>query len=64
MILEINPYFIGAIILIAGLLATFFISYVLNKKTPVPKGCEKLLYNEEMCANCSNTSCKIKELEE
>lgn len=64
MILEINPYFIGAIILIAGLLATFFISYVLNKKTPVPKGCEKLLYNDEMCANCSNTSCKIKELEE
>lgn len=64
MILEINPYIIGAIILIVGLLAIFFISYVLNKKTPVPKGCEKLLYNEEMCGNCSNTSCKIKELEE
>ena len=64
MILEINPYFIGAIILIVALLAVFFISYVYNKKTPVPKGCEKLLYDEEMCANCSNTSCKIKELEE
>ena len=64
MILAINPYLIGAIILLAGLLAVFFISYVLNKKTPVPKGCEKLLVDEEMCANCSNTSCKIKELEE
>ena len=64
MILEINPYFVGAIILIAGLVALFVISYVLNKKTPVPKGCEKLLYDEEMCANCSNTSCKIKEVEE
>ena len=64
MILEINPYFIGAIILIAGLIAIFFVSYVLNKKTPVPKGCENLLRDEEMCANCSNTNCKIKELEE
>ena len=64
MILAFNPYLIGAIVLLAGLLATFFISYVLNKKTPVPKGCEKLLVDEEMCANCSNTSCKIKELEE
>lgn len=64
MILEINPYFIGAIILLAGLFAIFFISYVLNKKTPVPKGCEKLLYDEEICSNCGNTSCKIKELEE
>ena len=64
MILVINPYLIGAIILIAALLATFFVSYVLNKKTPVPKGCEKLLVDEELCANCSNTSCKMKELEE
>lgn len=64
MILEINLYFIGGIILIAGLFAVFFISYVLNKKTPVPKGCENLLHDEEMCKNCSNTSCKIKELEE
>ena len=64
MILVISPYLIGAIILIAGLCALFFISYVLNKKTPVPKGCEKLLVDEEMCKNCSNTSCKIKELEE
>jgi hypothetical protein len=64
MILEINPYFIVAILLIAGLCAVFFISYVLNKKTPVPKGCENLLKDEEMCKNCSNTSCKIKELEE
>ena len=64
MILEINPYLIGAIILIVALAATFIISYVLNKKTPVPKGCENLLRDEEMCANCSNTNCKIKELEE
>ena len=64
MILTSNLYLIGAIILIAALLAVFFVSYVLNKKTPVPKGCEKLLVDEEMCANCSNTSCKIKELEE
>ena len=64
MILAINPYLIGAILLIVGLLATFFISYVSNKKTPVPKGCENLLRDEEMCATCPNTSCKIKELED
>jgi hypothetical protein len=64
MILGINPYLIGAIILIGALVVVFFITYVFNKKTPVPKGCENLLRDEEMCANCTNTSCKIKELEE
>ena len=64
MILSFNPYLLIGIIIIALLIAVFFISYVLNKKTPVPKGCENLLHDEEMCKNCSNTSCKIKELEE
>ena len=49
---------IGIIIL---LIAIFFISYLLNKKTPVPKGCENIRINDENCSVCKNTSCSIKQ---
>ena len=64
MILSFNPYLLIGIIIIALLIAVFFISYVLNKKTPVPKGCENLFVDDELCAKCSNTTCKFKEIEE
>lgn len=37
------------------------VSYILNKRTPVPKGCEHLKISEEFCLNCTNTDCRIHE---
>lgn len=51
-------YLIIAISVIVLLIAAFFITYVLNKRTPVPKGCETLMENEH-CASCNNTTCKF-----
>ena len=48
---------IVAILTICLLVAIFFITYILNKRTPVPKGCEKLMENEH-CQGCQNVSCK------
>lgn len=53
-----NGYLIIAIIVIVALLAVFVISFVVNKKTPVPKGCEDLKVSDEKCQSCSNTSCR------
>ena len=36
----------------------FVISFVVNKKTPVPKGCEDLKVSDEKCQACNNTSCR------
>ena len=60
MILSFNPAVIWAIIFIIALIAVFFITYVLNKKTPLPKGCEDLKISDENCLNCGNTDCNIK----
>ena len=50
-------YLILAISIIAILLATFIVSFVLYNKTPVPAGCEDILISDEHCASCNNTSC-------
>ena len=39
----------------------FFVTFVINRKTPVPKGCEHLKITEENCGACTNTSCSIKQ---
>lgn len=40
------------------LLAIFIITYILYKKTPVPKGCENLEKpSEEKCHGCTETGC-------
>ncbi|MBQ9448675.1 MAG: hypothetical protein IJU60_02225 [Acholeplasmatales bacterium] len=54
-------YLVLSICLIVGLLALFFITFVINRKTPVPKGCENIKIEEESCMACSNSSCEIKE---
>lgn len=54
-------YLTIAIILIALLVVIFFVSFYLYKKTPVPKGCENIKIDENICANCSNSECFIKE---
>ncbi|MGM9970452.1 MAG: hypothetical protein ACI35S_08670 [Anaeroplasma sp.] len=53
-------YLILSIIIILGLIILFFVSYVLNKKTPLPKGCEDIRISNENCLGCNNEDCKIK----
>ena len=50
-------YLILAISILAALVIIFFVSFILYRKTPVPKGCENIQINEENCSSCNNTSC-------
>lgn len=56
-----NPYIFIAIGLVIVLVAIFFLTYVLNKRTPVPKGCENIKINDENCMSCGNMDCHIKQ---
>ena len=57
-------YLILAISILAVLLITFIVSFVLYNKTPVPAGCEDILISEEHCKSCTNASCKMHKKEE
>ena len=50
-------YLILAISILVALLIIFIVSFVLYRRTPVPKGCENMMINEENCAACNNKSC-------
>lgn len=52
-----NPKLLIAILVFIALIAIFFLTYVLNKKTPVPKGCEKV--ENEHCVGCANKACEF-----
>lgn len=52
-------YLTIAIVLIIVLVAIFFITYYLNKKTPIPKGYEDILINKENCSSCKNYECDL-----
>ena len=54
-------YLIISIALITFFVILFFVTFVINRKTPVPKGCEHIKITEENCSMCNNTSCSIKE---
>lgn len=57
-------YIILAISIVVALIIIFFVTYIINKKTPIPKGCEKEV-DEAMCQSCHNKACKFyKEKEE
>ena len=56
-----DPLIYLAITIIILLVVLFIVSYVLNKKTPVPKGCEDMKISDEFCLECTNTECKIHE---
>lgn len=56
-------YIIIAIVILVLLVVVFFLTYILNKRTPVPKGCENLV-DSEKCASCSNTNCKLYKLKD
>ena len=48
-----------AILIIAVLVVIFVVSFILYRKTPVPKGCEDLGPNEEKCASCKEEHCHL-----
>jgi len=50
-------YLILAISILVALAIIFVVSFVLYKRTPVPKGCENIEINEENCSACNNSSC-------
>lgn len=50
-------YLIIAISILVALLLIFFISFVLYRRTPLPKGCEHLKMSDEKCASCDNANC-------
>ena len=54
-------YLILGIGLIVFFAVLFFITFVINRRTPVPKGCENIRISEENCSACNNTSCSIRE---
>ncbi len=56
-----NWYLFGAIALIVFFVALFFISFVHNRKTPPPKGCEHIKIEEENCMACNVEGCNIRE---
>lgn len=47
-----------AVLLLLVLIAIFVITFILYKKTPVPKGCEEFEKpSEQKCHGCHETSC-------
>ena len=53
-----------AICVIALLVIVFFTSYILNKKTPIPKECQDLKIEASKCATCKNELCSLRKKEE
>ena len=51
-------YLILAISILVALVAIFFISFILYRRTPVPKGCENIKISEENCSACNNKECE------
>lgn len=56
-----DPLFYLAIVILILLVIVFVVSYVLNKRTPIPKGCEATKITDEFCLQCGNEECKIHE---
>lgn len=58
------PKQVIGILIIIGMILLYILLYYLNKKTPVPKGCENVKDLESKCSSCSNTTCAFKKKEE
>lgn len=50
-------YLIIAIAILVVLIVIFFVSFILYRKTPVPKGCEELEMNDYNCSICGHSEC-------
>ena len=59
MLLNVDIYLISAIALIAFIVIVFIVTFVINRKTPVPKGCENIKIEESTCLACNNKDCQI-----
>ena len=53
-------YLVLAIAILLVLLIVFIVSFILNKKTPVPKGCENIQISDENCSACQNSECALR----
>lgn len=54
-----GQYLFLAIAILVVLLITFIVSFVIYRKTPVPKGCEDMVMNEEKCSSCGHSECSF-----
>lgn len=52
-------YLIIAIVILVFLLVLFFVSFIIYKRTPAPKGCEELEINDEHCSACGHSECSF-----
>ena len=57
-------YLILAISIIVALAIVFVVSFILYRRTPVPKGCENLKMSEEKCSSCGHSECHFYKGEE
>ena len=48
-----------AVLILTSLLVIFVVSFILYRKTPLPKGCEDMQPSEEKCANCKEEECHL-----
>ncbi len=58
-----NITLIVAIVIIVLLIGLFFVSFVMNKKTPIPENCRHLA-NEEACEACNMYDCAFNKINE
>ena len=58
--MEFNIYTILAIVFVILLVIIFIVTYILNKNTAVPEGCENIKISNENCSACGNLDCSIK----
>ncbi len=49
-----------AILLIAFLVITYIVLYLLNRRTPVPEEYASLFKSSANCASCNNSGCGVK----
>ena len=57
-------YLLIAILILVALLIIFFVSFVLYRKTPLPKGCEHMKMSEDKCEACLNEGCMFHKKED
>ncbi len=50
-------YLAIAIVILVALVITFIVSFILYRRTPVPKGCENIKIGEENCKGCAHKEC-------
>lgn len=56
-----NPFLFLAIGLIVLLLGVFVVSFILYRRTPVPRGCEDLVADKAKCDACPEANCPFAE---